>query len=346
MIVSEVRHGMFLSIIVPVYNGARYLGSCLDSLLEQDIEDYEILCVDDGSTDGSAGIADGYAQAHGNVRVIHQENAGVCAARNAGAAAARGDYIWFVDCDDLLAPNCLATLRAQALKTHCDRLTLGAYQFTDELTQEETAHAREGSLPSNAPWYDSVVWRSLLRRDFLTSHGLTFCHPGLTHGEDGLYMYELTQCCPRDAGTDAVVYFYRVHSGSAETAAGTAGLKKRMHSHIRIVRILLDCYRGGRQNAATADKLMSFLWLSLYELAHLSAAEAGTDLAELKQAGLFPFQRLPECTIRRSYMSGLSGSAERLFDLVYLHLNTRLGFAAMRLLLRLKALVQSLRRGA
>ena len=180
---------MFLSIIVPVYNGARYLGSCLDSLLEQDIEDYEILCVDDGSTDGSAGIADGYAQAHGNVRVIHQENAGVCAARNAGAAAARGDYIWFVDCDDLLAPNCLAALRAQALKTNCDRLTLGAYQFTYELTQEETAHAREGSLPSNAPWYDSVVWRSLLRRDFLTSHGLTFCHPGLTHGEDGLYMY-------------------------------------------------------------------------------------------------------------------------------------------------------------
>ena len=91
---------------------------------------------------------------------------------------------------------------------------------------------------------------------------------------------------------------------------------------------------------------MSFLWLSLYELAHLTAAEAGTDLAALKQAGLFPFQRLPECTIRRSYMSGLSGSAERLFDLVYLHLNTRLGFAAMRLLLRLKALVQSLRRGA
>lgn len=125
-----------LSIIVPVYNVARYLRKCVDSLLAQDLpaSDYEIILVDDGSTDGSAAICDEYASrssvhplAHSSIegpliRVIHQPNAGVGAARNAGLKVAKGEYIQFVDSDDYLEPNVLGTLMAQVEREKLDVL--------------------------------------------------------------------------------------------------------------------------------------------------------------------------------------------------------------------------------
>lgn len=104
---------MTLSIIVPIYNVAPYLRKCVDSLLEQDISDYEIILVDDGSPDECPKICDEYATAYSNIQVIHQENAGLSAARNSGVAVAQGEYIWFVDSDDYVETNVLRELMEQ-----------------------------------------------------------------------------------------------------------------------------------------------------------------------------------------------------------------------------------------
>lgn len=104
----------FASIIVPVYNSADYLEECLFSALSQTLRDFEIILVDDGSTDGSAEICDGFARNYEQVRVIHQKNSGVSAARNIGISRARGTYLVFLDSDDLLHPQLLSLLnRAQ-----------------------------------------------------------------------------------------------------------------------------------------------------------------------------------------------------------------------------------------
>ncbi len=92
---------MKVSVIVPVYNQAPYLAECLDTVLAQTLRDIEVVCVDDGSTDGSGRMLDEYAARDGRVKVIHQRNAGVGSARNAGMAAATGEYIAFMDPDDL-----------------------------------------------------------------------------------------------------------------------------------------------------------------------------------------------------------------------------------------------------
>ena len=134
---------MKLSIIVPIYNVAPYLRKCVDSLLAQDYADYEIILVDDGSTDNSGAIADEIAsEAIGNrqwaiddrnnsqspianrptLRVIHQTNAGLSAARNAGLAIAQGDYIMYVDSDDYLQPNVLGVLMEQVERDQLDVL--------------------------------------------------------------------------------------------------------------------------------------------------------------------------------------------------------------------------------
>ena len=127
---------MKLSIIVPIYNVAPYLRKCVDSLLAQDITDYEIILVDDGSTDDSGAIADEIVrEVMGDesncqspiannpiLSVIHQENAGLSAARNAGIAKAQGEYIWFVDSDDYVEPNVLGKLMEQIVRDNLDVL--------------------------------------------------------------------------------------------------------------------------------------------------------------------------------------------------------------------------------
>ena len=106
---------MFLSIIVPVYNVEAYLERCVGSLLDQDIDrsDYEIILVDDGSTDSSGTLCDRIASQEPGIRVIHKENGGLGSARNAGIRAAAAEYILFVDSDDYLEPCVLSGLRGQ-----------------------------------------------------------------------------------------------------------------------------------------------------------------------------------------------------------------------------------------
>lgn len=127
---------MKLSIIVPIYNVAPYLRKCVDSLLAQDIFDYEIILVDDGSTDNSGIIADEIVREvmdyesncqspianRPTLSVIHQENAGLSAARNEGIAKAKGEYIWFVDSDDYVEPNVLGVLMEQIERDKLDVL--------------------------------------------------------------------------------------------------------------------------------------------------------------------------------------------------------------------------------
>lgn len=325
---------MFLSIIVPVYNAQQYLPECLDSLLAQDISDYEIICVNDGSRDGSPEILRQYANRFPNVRVLSQENSGVAAARNTGLTSALGDYIWFVDADDFVMPNILGALRSTAESAGCDRLIIGGYQFEDYLTGDEIALSQQKKLPINVPWYDSVVWRSLLRRAFLLENDLSFRYPELTHGEDGLFMYEAGLCSPKNVEIDQALYFYRVHSGSAETAVSPENRRKKLRSYLLITKTLLDYYRGGQRNAVTANKLMSFLWFTLYETSRLSGKEAAAVLRRLRQNGLFPFRRPPQCTMTRAYITGQGGRMGNLLDWLCRHLHTRLGFAAMWLLQR------------
>ena len=110
-----------ISIIIPVYNVEDYLRPCLDSMIDQTVKEIEIICVDDGSTDGSGTLCNQYrAQFPAMVRVLHQKNQGVSAARNAGMQMARGEYLTFVDPDDWLEPDMLRTMLEEMQKAIAD----------------------------------------------------------------------------------------------------------------------------------------------------------------------------------------------------------------------------------
>src|SRR5215467_7768806 len=108
----------FLSIVLPVYGVAGYLEECLDSILDQTGADIEVIAVDDASTDGSAAILDRYAARDTRLRVMHlAENVGLGPARNIGLAEATGEYVWFVDSDDYLAPGALRAVARRLEET-------------------------------------------------------------------------------------------------------------------------------------------------------------------------------------------------------------------------------------
>ena len=333
---------LFLSIIIPIYNAETHLPECLDSIVNQDISpaEYEIICVNDGSKDNSLSILKHYSENHCNIRIIDKENGGVTTARNAGLEAAEGSYIWFVDADDFLKDNILQKLRTRITEeNNPDRLIVGCYTFEDQLTEAEQEGCHNNTLSPNGPGQDSVVGRTLFRRAFLREHELYFCHPELTHGEDGLFMYEAGAFHPSSAEITEPVYFYRVHSGSADTAMTPAGLQKKLRSYVRITEIMKGYYQDSRRDAATANVYMTFLWFSLLTCASLPPKLSRETKRQLKKAGLFPGKWLPECTLTCSYMVSTDSLVGKIYDQLYLNLHTRWGYAGIwliRQLLRLK----------
>lgn len=123
-----------VSVIVPIYNTEKYLNKCVDSLVNQTLEDIEIILINDGSTDRSGEIADYYSQKEVRVKCIHKENSGVSNSRNLGIKFAKGQYVAFVDSDDWCDSNMLEGLYNHAISNNADVVIAG---YVKELIHEE-----------------------------------------------------------------------------------------------------------------------------------------------------------------------------------------------------------------
>lgn len=217
---------MKLSIIVPIYNVASYLRKCVDSLLAQDYTNYEIILVDDGSTDDSGAIADEIvSEAIGNrptLRVIHQTNAGLSAARNAGLAIAQGDYIVYVDSDDYLDPNVLGALMEQVERDQLDVLRF-RYQNVRESGEafapykDMTNYNDYSTTPTDGLTFlnermgtQCYAVQFILRRELALQEQFM---PGI-YFEDTDWTPRMLLRAERVASTDLVVYNYLWREGS------------------------------------------------------------------------------------------------------------------------------------
>ncbi len=166
-----------LSIIVPVYKVEPYLAKCIESIISQTFQDWELILIDDGSPDACPAICDSYAVQDARIRAIHQPNAGVSAARNRGLELARGGYIAFVDSDDYLAPNCYSRVFEAMAGAGAEMGIFGfLYEYADGRTEFRSAeggvrsmgHRELVSRAFDIPWsirtvtYNKVFKRTLL----------------------------------------------------------------------------------------------------------------------------------------------------------------------------------------
>ena len=183
---------MDLSIIVPVYNVEKYVRACMESIFRQglDEENFEVIIVNDGSTDRSMEVIQDIIEAHSNITVINQENLSLSVARNNGIAAAKGEYILMPDSDDLLIEDSLPILLEKALLHKADLVVADFLAMTDEEISNLTTVPRKKGLikeKSGEKLFledlnpnQCYVWRTLYRREFLTNNHLTFV-PGIRY---------------------------------------------------------------------------------------------------------------------------------------------------------------------
>ena len=254
---------MLFSVIVPVYNTEKYLRKCLESIQEQDFDDYELIIVDDGSTDGCSRLCDEFCtefNALGKVskaKVIHQKNAGLAGARNRGIKEASGEWLWFVDSDDFIVPGALATL--------CERMSyakgdLYAFQYikVDEAgdnpeyiffreNQTQIRIKNEGDLFWN--YTDRIfnysegweAWSRLFKRSIIEENGLCFKDTGKIFAEDICFLAEYMMCIEFEIRLVNYLYCYRQRDTSIMRSLD----QKTVYP--RLINLLEDIYNEAKR---------------------------------------------------------------------------------------------------
>lgn len=290
-----------LSIIVPIYGVEQYLRKCVDSLLNQDISDYEIILVDDGSPDACPQICDDYAAAHKNIRAVHRENGGLSAARNSGIEVAQGKYIMFVDSDDYIESNVLGGLLAQMERDNLDvlRYRLQYINSQYEVFNPYKIDPFKGNDYSEVPT-DGVsflnsrmntrcyAWQFILKRELLD--GCIFT-PGI-YFEDTDWAPRMLARAKRVASTNRVVYNYLVREGSITNAVNRSKQKKVLEDKMRLIGTLLqqamDLNKSGRYNCWYGNMISDTVVSIIGMLSVKFYGDKEIYLAQLQQMHIYP----------------------------------------------------------
>lgn len=222
---------MLISVIVPIYNREQYLTNCIESILSQSFADIELLLIDDGSTDNSGKICDEYATKDHRVRVLHKENGGVSCARNLGLDKAQGDYIHFVDADDIVLQRAYQYIAEVCRNYYPDIICF------DNLTDAKDQNA---VIMDDGEYYGSVhhfaeknyikvpVWLKVIKRAYIEKANTRF--DAIIYSEDTVFIWELLQTDGTIYDTKSRFYSYTTNTNSAENNRDIAHIKKTIES--------------------------------------------------------------------------------------------------------------------
>ena len=213
---------MIFSVVIPCYNCVKTLEATVNSIRACGLTDYEILLVDDGASDGTAKLCDTLCVRYPELRCVHQENAGVSAARNRGIDEAQGEYLWFVDADDTVDDGALSRAADTIARQQPDMLLFGMsfdyYHHGKLYRRDELISPCAGSLSleqlkeSFQEFYNcnalTPVWNKLYRRKLLLNSGVRF-HEDMILMEDFLFVLELLPYCKNIYSLPEAIYRYR-----------------------------------------------------------------------------------------------------------------------------------------
>lgn len=229
-----------VSVVIPVYNTEEYLGQCLESVMRQTLEDIEIICIDDGSTDSSLAIMQGCAERDPRIRIIRKENGGLVSARKVGVAAAKGEYIGYVDSDDWIEPDMYEELYRFAVRDQADMVCSG-YFFEGNYITTHFDNVPEGvydlermeGLRENAIYnieerdvgIRSALWCKLFLAEKF--RGIQLGIPeGISISEDKVCILSYLLYCSRVSVRREAFYHYRIRQGSMINAPDPGYLVK------------------------------------------------------------------------------------------------------------------------
>ncbi|MGN1267688.1 MAG: glycosyltransferase [Dorea sp.] len=212
-----------VSIIVPVYNAEKSICRCIDSILNQEYTDFELLLMDDGSTDSSGSICDEYAKNDSRVKVIHKENSGVSDTRNQALDLARGKYLQFLDSDDWITPNATKLFVEAAEGNNCDLVIADFYRVIGERVSHKGDIEQEGvmtleeyashMIENPADFYYGVLWNKFFRRDIVEKYHLRM-DASISWCEDFMFNLEYIRHSEIFYALQVPIYYYVKTKGS------------------------------------------------------------------------------------------------------------------------------------
>ena len=271
---------MRFSVIIPSYNSAPFLPQALDSLLSQTTGDFEVVVVNDGSTDDTQQILDAYMKKDPRVRCLSQENAGVSAARNNGLAAAKGDYITFLDADDTYAPDTLQAFSDATEQSGAD-LLLGRLQMVEDgkptffhemadmLAKEKKAETFDKRL-----LWNFLVSNKCYRRAFLLEHGVQF--PATGFSEEGAFFMDAVYAGAAIAGAPQSVVYYRRHTAEEGPSVSQTASERNLQSLDGSMRHIYAAAQTALQKADRTDD--DYLQEILYKHLHILISQFYREL--------------------------------------------------------------------
>lgn len=295
-----------VSVVVPVYNVEKYLRDCLNSVLSQTIKNFEIIVVNDASTDKSAEIAKEYL-VDKRVRIIHNKiNSGLGITRNNGLDVAEGEYVYFLDSDDAIAPNALETMLKAAEETGADVIHMSEnydarwdsdkQQYVNHLKKEHIKDFPNDILARMEHWVSyltrPVVWLNLFRKDFLIKNSLRF--PDMI-SEDETFAFAVYCFAKKICKINGIFYIHRMREGSIMNRHSEERLKEGLKGMVVGVRYLDEVMNSCsvfKENMTLRLQMQYFL-LSKLITSHISPfyekpEQDGAKLRILAQETLAP----------------------------------------------------------
>lgn len=239
-----------LSIIVPVYNVEDYLNACLDSLRAQTYSDIEIVCVNDGSPDGSGGILAARQSEDPRIIIVDKPNGGLSSARNAGINAARGTYIGFLDADDRFTPNACQRIAEAFAETNADVVTFGGYcnpaeaatpWITLKLSPRDVVY--DSFQPALMFEEQSTPYiRTACRKAFLDECGIRF-EEALPFGEDQVFFFDIYPNSGKTALISDKLYEYRIEREGSLTSKTNDDLEAKSRKHLPMTQRIFGAWK-------------------------------------------------------------------------------------------------------
>lgn len=254
-----------ISIIVPVYNVERYLSECLDSILSQTFTDFEIIAVDDGSSDNCGKILDEYSQKDKRIKVIHKENGGVSSARNVGLDMASGEYVGFVDPDDKIFPDMYEQLYNEAVTGDYDIVQCGCVKINESGEVVSYIACNEERIYTNVDealcaLFEQViinsVWSKMYKSDVIKN--VRFMHE-LRVAEDGLFVHNCLMKAQRVKIINKCYYSYLVSDSSVTHSK----VSEKVFDNLKVLDMMNDLHRENEYVLKAFKKYSAWLTLNV-----------------------------------------------------------------------------------
>ena len=276
-------HGSLVSIVIPVYNVADYIGECLDSLLRQTYGNWEALCIDDGSTDSGPTILDNYAKLDCRIKVIHKKNEGTGPARNCGLMMASGVWVVFLDPDDVLGEHAIEEIvRAVINNPNVDFVRYGYTHFDEKYHESRNGNLSIVDISREVPWETlyAYMWEFAYKKAAIDG----ILAPAFKRGQDRCFL--LSVIVGRMSSylrIESVLYGYRYRPGSSVNKRASVQIMKDELAHRLYCISIID---AGKKNVRYANSG----WLEEFcTVGYLRNAEDQLKYSEEEQSELVDY---------------------------------------------------------